>query len=126
METEAQLQTVVEYSARKNEKNSRQWGLTVRVHFKSANERPIPYAGTVEALGELEVSAEWPEAEIEKLVVVNGTGMLYSSIREMILSVTSRGPYSPLMLPTQSFLATYQEQQRKAGKRAVAPEPTKS
>lgn len=39
----------------------------------------------------------------EDLAVVNGTGLLWSAIREQVLSLTARMPVGPVMLPTVHF-----------------------
>jgi preprotein translocase subunit SecB len=44
----------------------------------------------------------WPDPE--KLLRVNGASILYSSAREFLITVTSRGPWAPMILPTISFL----------------------
>lgn len=41
--------------------------------------------------------------DIEDLVVVNGTSMLWSAIREQVCSLTARMPAGQVMLPTVNF-----------------------
>lgn len=41
--------------------------------------------------------------DIEDLVVVNGTSMLWSAIREQVCSLTARMPAGQIMLPTVNF-----------------------
>lgn len=41
---------------------------------------------------------------IRELAVVNGASMLYSSLREVLFSLTFRFPNGPMMLPSASFL----------------------
>ena len=45
-----------------------------------------------------------PAAE-EQFVRVNGSSMLYGASRELVRSLTSRGPWGELFLPTLSFYA---------------------
>jgi preprotein translocase subunit SecB len=40
----------------------------------------------------------------ETLVEYNGPAVLYGSIRELVMQVTSRGPFPPIVLPTVSFV----------------------
>lgn len=40
---------------------------------------------------------------IRDLVIVNGAGMLYSALREALLSLSSRFPNGPMMLPSADF-----------------------
>lgn len=39
----------------------------------------------------------------DDLVIVNGTGLLWSAIREQLLTLTARMPAGPVMLPTVHF-----------------------
>lgn len=108
-----------EWSAAPHNENLRNWMVTLRVNFKNGTEVKIPYIGTVQCSGIFTVDAQWPEKEIEKLVMVNGTSLLYSAIREMVCNITARGPFIPLVLPSQSFLHEYMEKKRQMT--AVAP-----
>jgi len=119
MAVSGNLITNVEFGGKVQTGNPRSWMLTVRVNLKAENEKPVPYVGTVECIGIFTVLPAWPEDQIEKLVLVNGTGLIYTIIREMICSITARGPFDVLMLPTQSFLDFY-EQRKKAGAGAGA------
>jgi preprotein translocase subunit SecB len=110
---ESQLQTRVEFNGKVHQQDPRNWMVTVRVLFEPEKGKSMPYSGTVECLGVFIVHPNWPEDQVEKLVLVNGTGMLYTMIREMICNITARGPYEMLILPTQSFAESY-EQGKKA------------
>ena len=107
-------ETVVEYHAQKLGDNPLSWVVTVRVHLKSPNDKPTTYVGTVQCVGVFSVAPNWPPDQIEKLVAINGCGLLYASIREMIAMVTARGPYTYPLLPTMSFLDMYEQSRAKA------------
>ena len=62
----------------------------------------IPYAIHLIAVGMFSVDKNWPDPE--KLLRVNGASILYSSAREFLINITSRGPWAPMILPTISFL----------------------
>jgi preprotein translocase subunit SecB len=62
----------------------------------------IPYSIHLIAVGMFSVDKDWPDPE--KLLRINGASILYSSAREFLITVTSRGPWAPMMLPTISFL----------------------
>jgi|MTBAKSStandDraft_2_1061841.scaffolds.fasta_scaffold18845_6 preprotein translocase subunit SecB len=51
--------------------------------------------------GNFSVSPKW--AEPEKLVRINGASILYSAAREFLITITSRGPWGAITLPTISF-----------------------
>lgn len=113
-QVELQMETIVEYQAQVSNANPRNWVLTVRVHIKSPNEKPTMYVGTVQCIGAFTVAPEWPADQIEKLVVVNGCGMLYSSIREMVSIIVARGPYVSPPLPSMSFVGMYEQSKQKS------------
>jgi len=57
-------------------------------------------------LGLFTVDETWmqkPGNVAEKLVLITGASILYSSAREHLLTLTSRGVYPALMLPTVQF-----------------------
>lgn len=60
-----------------------------------------PYDIHVVALGHFKVHPDWPDPE--KLVRINGASILYSAAREFIITITSRGPWGAITIPTKSF-----------------------
>ena len=62
------------------------------------------YSFHVEMVGFYEVSAEFPAEKSEQLVRVNGPALLYSAARELIATLTCRGPFAPVNLPTVTFI----------------------
>lgn len=87
--------------------DKRKWQVLVRVNLV-ANENSKPhYLGTVECVGIFSVAPDVKDENIERLVMVNGTGLLYGSIRELILTITSRGPWPAINLVTQVFTAGF-------------------
>lgn len=63
-----------------------------------------PYVIDVEARGVVMIPKGAEQlAPPEDLAAVNGTSLLWSAVREQVLSVTSRMPAGPVMLPTMNF-----------------------
>jgi preprotein translocase subunit SecB len=63
-----------------------------------------PYDLQLEVVGFFTVDAEAGEQpNIERLVQNNGASLLYSAAREYVLTVTGRGPWGAIMLPTLNF-----------------------
>ncbi len=83
----------------------------LNVKIKSKDGIVPPYSGEVENVGTFSIVESWPEDQIEKLVYINGSGMLYSSIREMVTIITSRGFFKSLILPSCSFAEMYKEEE---------------
>jgi len=65
-------------------------------------ESRIPYSIHLIAVGLFTVNSEFPEPE--KLLRITGASMLYSAAREFVITVTSRGPWPHVIIPTISFL----------------------
>lgn len=59
--------------------------------------------------------------DVEDLVVVNGTSLLWSAVRELVCTLTARMPAGLVMLPTVNFHDLKQEQ-RKASQAEQLPD----
>ena len=68
-------------------------------------EDSFPYVFKVELFGVVTCSNSLNEQEEkhEHLFVVNSVSMLYSAIRDQLLTLTARYQYGPMMLPTLDF-----------------------
>ena len=65
-----------------------------------------PYDLKLEVVGFFTVDDKAGEhLNIERLVQINGASLLYSAAREYVLTVTGRGPWGAIMLPTVNFQA---------------------
>ena len=92
------------------------WMVTLGVHAKSPGEKPIPYNMDLEVVGFFRVEPEVEKGKAPLLVQANGAAILYSAAREFLLTITGRGPWPPIALPTVNFLGY----KKKSGKR-VSP-----
>jgi hypothetical protein len=57
----------------------------------------------VEIIGFVRASPLVKEEDIERLMRINGTSLVFSAAREIIRAITSRGPFKPILLPTVTF-----------------------
>ncbi len=64
----------------------------------------VPYSGCVSAVGHYTVRSEQAEEATLNLVNVNGPALLYSSIRELVVTLTGRGPHPSFLLPSVTFI----------------------
>lgn len=48
----------------------------------------------------------------EKLLKITGASILYASAREFLITITARGPWGAVMLPTASFLKIFEENKK--------------
>jgi preprotein translocase subunit SecB len=91
--------------------DSRRWTVILSVKITSKNGIIAPYVGQIENIGGFLVSESWPPDQIEKLVYVNASGILYASMREMVCLITGRGFFRSLTLPSCSFMEMYKERE---------------
>jgi hypothetical protein len=87
----------------------REWAVFVNVELKPVEGSAPPYLGKVSAFGLFTVVDSWKEEDIEKLVFINGGGIVYASIRELVSLITGRFVWGSLMLPGYSFAQLYTE-----------------
>jgi len=85
------------------EKDPRQWQVTLKITYRPGPDINAPYHFAVEIVGLFHVVAEQPADKVQWLVETNGPSVLYGTAREMLRSVMATGPYPPLLLPSGSF-----------------------
>lgn len=96
--------------------------LQLEVFVKPKVDSAFPYDIDISILGVFDAN-ELPAEKRDVLVLVNGASMLYSALREQLLTLTYRCIHGPVMLPSVHFgkLATdYQEDKKK-----LAPQSAK-
>jgi len=71
----------------------------------------LPYAISIHIIGYFRVDPEFEHDHLEHLVRINGASVLYSAARDFVLTLTSRGPWGQLMLPTINFRINSQAKQ---------------
>lgn len=74
--------------------------LSLHVEFGGPEEK-CSYFGQIKVVGLFSVQHGLENKEI--VLLVGGLGVLFGAAREFILSITSRGPNAPLMLPIVQF-----------------------
>lgn len=77
--------------------------IQIQLKTDSDQKKPFAYQVQVQVTGYFEIHPEFPDKDIEPVLIVNGTSLLYGSIREMLLSTTARFSKGSLMLPTMDF-----------------------
>lgn len=84
--------------------DAKQWQVTVRLKLESPSEGEACYTGEIHAVGLFRVVDGWPDEKIPLLVEANGAALLYGAIREMLLNLTARGPWAPVLLNSMTFI----------------------
>jgi len=107
------VQTKVALAA--SEKKPDVYQLALELKLEALDERPLPYDVSLSVVGFFAVDNGVDPGRRDELVRINGASMLYSAAREFLLTVTGRGPWQPLMLPTVSFVETGGEKPGKKG-----------
>lgn len=80
------------------------WQVSLDIEGKDDASAPPPYRFRLRSVGVFKYTGDdQPEPEIAKVVGVNGASIVFSSAREYLMLVTSRGPWGQLRLPTMSF-----------------------
>lgn len=80
----------------------------------------LPYSLEVGFVGLIRIAGSIPEDHAEQLVRVNGPALLYSAAREVVLTLTSRSPGPPFLLPSVTFLTPPPDAPAKAPKKRLA------
>lgn len=99
-----------------NEDSKKEWQIELKVEFLPPVERNIPYSFSASIIGFFSVGPNIPEEQVEKFAEINGASILYSTLREIIYTLTSKGPFRALLLPTLCF---QDEKKRPAGKKSA-------
>lgn len=78
--------------------------LRIQVPNREGSKKKAPYTITISVMGRFAYTGEHSKDEALDLVVVNGLSILYSSLREMIITITSRMLHGSLYLPGANFM----------------------
>jgi len=77
------------------------WLVRLKVEMLKPEEgNPPLYLGWIEVAGHLQLHPDIPAEDRRKLVFVNGGGLLYSAVREMVAMLTARSVHGMAELPT--------------------------
>lgn len=85
-------------------RDPRDWKAELRVEVRQDRDcSPPKYEVDITAVGVFSIHPEFPENRMPKLIATTGTSLLYSGVRDFLMTITARGPWGPYMLPTTSF-----------------------
>ena len=103
-----EFKTKVDVIKTKEDNGSYQVSLSIS-SYPESEEKRTAYTVELVAIGFFSVNAEWKDPM--KLLEVTGASILYAAAREFLITITSRGPWGAIMLPTTSFLVMYNKKQ---------------
>lgn len=87
-----------------NKEDPKLFAVKLRIVIENKEGKVAPYDVDVEAAGIFAIIPSMPLAERDEFVLVNGCSVIYSAIRDQLLTLTSRSARGPLVLPTVTFL----------------------
>jgi preprotein translocase subunit SecB len=82
----------------------RRWVVTLELKYQPAADTNTPYIFTLGLVGMYEISPQFDEGKIDRLIHTNGPSVLFGIAREIVREQTARGPDGPFILPSASFL----------------------
>jgi preprotein translocase subunit SecB len=72
--------------------------------IKSAGRKEqFPYAFRISVVGYFHIDKSFPEEKTYMLIYASAPSLLYGSVREMLATMTGRGPYPAIILPAATF-----------------------
>jgi preprotein translocase subunit SecB len=83
-----------------NSKNSKLWQVRLNILFKPDDIDNFPYDFNLSLVGFFEVD----DPKRKDIVYINAPAMLYSAAREIIVTITGRGPWGSVILPSVNFI----------------------
>jgi preprotein translocase subunit SecB len=110
----------INHGPMKNDPNTWWIGFAFANRNDGVDTKKCPYLFEFQAIGIVSVDPSWENDNKEKHVFETGSAMIYSAIREMTVNLTSRSIPGPLMLPTPTFLGSYEEHQEKNARKKKA------
>lgn len=79
------------------------WQVALKIGFSPSDDSNAPYSFSAEIFGFFSVHDSITEDKVQSFVNANATSVLYSTLREIVYTITAKGPYFPLLLPTLCF-----------------------
>ncbi len=84
--------------------DQRSFQLTLKLKLESPPDKKATYTGEIHAVGLFRVLEAYPVEHAGALVETYGSSVLFAAIRELLLNLTSRGPWPSILLSTFSFV----------------------
>ena len=95
----------------------------LKLKIDSPEDKIATYSGEIHAVGIFRVVSQFPEEKAAELVEVHGSSLLFAAIREILLLITSRGPWPPVALSSFSFLKPKEKAKAEIGEKAEEKTP---
>jgi preprotein translocase subunit SecB len=86
-----------------NPESNNHWQVTLDFSTSENYPEPSPYELRFTAVGFFVIDEDFKHDDLERLIRVNGSSVLYSAMREFVALFTSRAPWGAVSLPTVNF-----------------------
>ena len=80
----------------------------------------FPYSFRLSLVGYFHIDKQFPEEQAYLLVYASAPSLLYGAAREMLATMTGRGPYPAVILPTATFIDDAKVRAENAAKQIAA------
>jgi preprotein translocase subunit SecB len=97
------IKTVVSLGEPEGESDAHQFVVVLSISCNPPDTSAFPYIFAVNVEGVFTIKHDGPLDERKKLVVCNGASMLFGAAREVLLSLSARQKYGPMLLPSGNF-----------------------
>lgn len=95
--------------------------LFLRVNLPNDGEKAAPYKLSATVMGQFTFVGKAEPKDILDMVVVNGLSILYSALRETVLTLTSRMLNGPMCLPGANFQDSKPSERKANSKKRINP-----
>lgn len=107
------------------DKAKRRFRCELALDLKPEREDDSAYKFHLVLVGFFFVAENYPKDKVELLAKTNCPAVLYSTAREMLVTVVRRSPFAPVLIPSVTFLQGEAEQPKTAKPKAVKSKTTK-
>lgn len=95
----------VRYDSKPLQDDKRRWRCELAVLYKNKKGDKAPYNFHVTLVGFFSIFEKWPDERIDDLAKVNCPAVLYSAVREMLVTITGRNVFPTMVLPSVTFIS---------------------
>lgn len=88
----------------------RRWRCELTLDLKPEKDSDSAYTFHLILVGFFFVSEKYPKEKVEILAKTNCPAILYSTAREMLVTVVRRSPFTPVLIPSVTFLEAENKQ----------------
>ena len=88
----------------------RRWRCELTLDLKPKKETNLAYTFHLVLVGFFFILENYPKDKMETLAKTNSPAVLYSTAREMLVTVVRRSPFAPVLIPSVTFLEIEKKQ----------------